>query len=91
MTGKEIVADIEKWKTDIHYNKFYVGITDNIQERLFGYHKPNCGYIYRQADTEELARNVEKYFIKKGMQGGTGGGKRPTFVYVYVISENTVE
>jgi len=91
MTGKEIVAEIEKWCGEIPYKYFYIGITDNINERLFGYHKPDAGYIHSMADNEKTARNVEKYFLNKGMQGGSGGGKQPTYVYVYLISKDTVE
>ena len=91
MTGKEIVSQIEAWREDIPYRYFYIGITDNIQERLFNYHQPDSGHNYFQADTEEIARSVERYFLKKGMQGDTGGGKQPIYVYVYLISPNTKE
>ncbi|MEA5034222.1 hypothetical protein SDC9_104364 [bioreactor metagenome] len=91
MTKQEIIDIIDNWRNDIPYEYFYIGITDNINERLFGYHKPDAGCDFYQADSETIARDVEKYFLNKNMKGGTGGGKKPTFVYVYQITENTVE
>lgn len=91
MTGSEIANAIEEWRANIPYSCLYIGITDNIKERLFGYHKVQSRYIYQLADTESLARDLEKFFLAKGMKGGTGGGKRPTYVYVYVITKNTIQ
>jgi hypothetical protein len=36
-----------------------------------------------QADSEGIARDVEKYFLGKGMKGDTGGGENPTYVYIF--------
>jgi hypothetical protein len=78
-----------------NWSDFYVGITDNVEERLHGFHKvPKEGhwFIYCPADSEDIARNVEKYFLKKGMDGDTGGGDDDTiFVYCYEIGPNTKE
>ena len=35
------------------------------------------------ADSESIARSVEKHFLDKGCKGGGGGGINPTFVYVF--------
>ena len=35
------------------------------------------------ADTEKEARNVESYFIDKGMKGGTGGLGSADYVYIF--------
>lgn len=76
------------------YNAYYVGITKNIDNRLFGDHKvPNIHcWIYRQAADDTDARAVEKYFLDKGMQGGGGGGDIDSvYVYVYKIASFTNE
>jgi hypothetical protein len=36
-----------------------------------------------QADTEAIVRNVEKYFLDKGMKGDTGGGEHSTYIYSF--------
>ena len=92
---KDIDAHLQK-SSKQYYSDFYVGITDNIQERVFGYHKvPQTGYwfITRGADTEQIARDVEKHYLDLGMDGGTGGGTGgdTKIVYCYEIGPNTKE
>lgn len=100
MTYNDIIKSIDDHlsKSPKHYYKeYYIGITDNIEERLFGYHKVNRNsdwWIYCRADTEEIARDVEAYYLGKGMDGGTGGGKgngQTKYVYCYEITNNTKE
>jgi len=80
-----------------YYKDFYIGITDNIEERLFGYHKvrkQGNWWIYCKGDTEEIARQVEKYYLDKGMKGGPGGGAgsgQTRFIYCYEITNKTQE
>ena len=78
-----------------YYNDFYIGITDNIEERLFGFHKvPREGhwYIWRPADSAETARKIERYYLAKGMDGDTGGGDGDTrYVYCYEIKKGTTK
>lgn len=94
MDESSIKAEIEKHlkeSTKRHYSDFYIGITDNIETRLHGFHRvPNEGhwFIWAQADSEEVARKVEKYYLDQGMDGGTGGGNEDTlYVYCYEIEE----
>jgi hypothetical protein len=72
-----------------------VGITCDIEQRLFGYHrvpKQNHWFIYRRATDSEQARAIEAAYHKAGCQGGCGGGDHTaTYVYAYVIKPNTVE
>ena len=98
MTYNEIITAINEHLGNSlkqHWKDFYVGITDNVDERLFGFHKvPEEGYwfITCPADSEDIARDVEKHFLTKGMDGGTGGGDEDTtFVYCYEIGPNTRE
>lgn len=94
----QIVADInshlEKSQKQ-YYSDFYVGITNDIQRRLFDEHKvseKNGWWIYRQAIDKKTAQYVEEYFLNKGMKGDTGGGTDDSsFVYCYEITNYTVE
>lgn len=80
-----------------YYQNYYIGITNDVKERLFNYHKVDEGndwWIYCRADTEEICREVEKFYLDKGMDADTGGGNPntpPTFVYCYEINEHTKE
>ena len=35
-----------------------------------------------EAHSKQIARNVEAYFLDKGMKGG-GGGDHPNWVYIF--------
>lgn len=100
MTQEEIIKDFDEHLQKSggrYYSEFYVGITNDVEERLFGTHKvsrENHWWIYALADTEEIARMVEKYYLGKGMRGGTGGGTGngdARYVYCYVVTTYTVE
>jgi hypothetical protein len=100
MTYGEIINSIETHlskSTKKFYKDFYIGITDNVDQRLFGYHqvsRTNGWWIYCSADTEEIARQVEAYYLEKGMDGGKGGGKgegNTKIVYCYEITNLTKE
>lgn len=94
----QIVADInshlEKSQKQ-YYSDFYVGITNDIERRLFDEHKvseKNGWWIYRQAIDKKTAQHVEEYFLNKGMKGDTGGGTDDSsFIYCYEITNYTVE
>jgi len=36
-----------------------------------------------RAKSAKQAREIEKYFIEKGMAGDIGGGTNPIYVYVF--------
>jgi len=59
-----------------------IGVTDNPKRRKSEHGDPKYWH-YWDADTESDARNVEKYFIKKGMKGGTGGNGHADYVYIF--------
>lgn len=75
--------------------RLYIGITNNIDRRLFGFHKvpkENYWWICLPADDAGTARKIERYYLEKGMQGGTGGGNNNSkIVYCYEISKKTRE
>ena len=76
-------------------SNWYVGITSNINDRLFGDHRvPRSGhwYIFRRAYSDAQARAIEKAYHDAGCQGSEGGGdSSAVFVYAYVVTAETVE
>lgn len=98
MTYNEIIAAIDGHlgkSSKQYYSNFYVGISDDIDERLHGFHKvPKQGRWFRwcPVDTVDIASNVEKHYLALGMDGGPGGGDDDTFyVYCYEIGPDTKE
>lgn len=92
MTFQEIVDAINGHLTSsgLEYGDCYVGITKDIQSRLFGDHKvPEKDHwrIHKTADSDDIARDVEVHFQNLGMKGDTGGGGQTSnIVYAYKIS-----
>ena len=96
MTRDSIIRDITKYMEEFggYYSDWYVGIASSPKERLFDAHNVEKdggnGWIYLEADTESIAREVESYFInQKKTRGGTGGGTYPRYVYAYKITSDT--
>ena len=82
--------------TGVAYNRWYVGIASDPKARLFTDHnvsEESGQWVYKDAGTEAVARQVEQYIINThNTQGGTGGGdESTTFVYAYVIINTTRE
>jgi hypothetical protein len=79
------------------FAKFYIGITNDIERRLFGEHNVSKEqgtqwWIYKKAIDAKDARAVEQHFLDKGMKGGSGGGDdNSVFVYCYEITKDTEE
>lgn len=97
-TKIQIIADINSHlqkSSKQYYSDFYIGITNDVERRLFNEHnvsKNGAWWIYREADSKDIAQAVEEYFLEKGMQGDTGGGNEDSvYVYCYEITTNTVE
>ena len=94
-TKEKIIADITNYLQTSNYPGFYIGITNDVERRLFEEHnvsKQNGCWIYIEADSKSIAQDVEEYFLDKGMQGDTGGGNDDsTYVYCYQITLYTVE
>jgi len=66
-----------------NYSAWTIGVTDDPARRRMQHDNPSVWYQW-DADTETIARNVETYFIAKGMEGGTGGGGRADYVYIFI-------
>ena len=84
MKEAEIISEIAKVVRTYHL--WTIGITADPEQRK-SQHKSDGKDVssWRQwkADTEQQARNVEHYFLDKGIEGGGGGGDRPTYVYIF--------
>ncbi len=79
-----------------NYSSWYVGIATSPKNRLFEDHnvdEKNDRWIYVLANSSDIAREIEKYFIEKlGTDGGTGGGDDSSkYVYAYKKTSSTKE
>lgn len=86
MNEAELKAAIEARIGSTQCSIWTIGITDDPSRRKSEHEAEGKDVKYWRdwkADTETVARNVEAYFIDKGMKGSTGGGERPTYVYVF--------
>lgn len=93
-----VINDIFQYirKTNISFSEWYIGITEDVQARLFeghGVNKENDYWIYRECFSAEAARRVEQYFITNYQTDGASGGgsDASTFVYVYKKERHTKE
>ena len=89
----EIVAEIVSRFKAYPYSEWYCGITSDIESRVHGDHnvpKEDDAFYAVLADSDEIARDVEDFFHKKGMEGEGGGGLSSSkYVYVYHITPST--
>ena len=97
-TKVQIIADFDahlQKSSKKYYSDFYVGITNDIERRLFTEHnvkKEGAWWIYREATDKTTAQEVEEYYLGKGMKGDTGGGTDDSiYVYCYEIKSYTKE
>ena len=81
MTESAIKAKIEA-VVQGNYSAWTIGITDD-PDRRKGEHGNPPGWRHWYADTEQIARDVEKHFLAKDMKGDTGGGFSPNYVYIF--------
>ena len=88
MTYQNIVNELYNYytKSGGDYNNWYVGITNDIDSRLYGDHNVSRKgvWYHAEADSNDVARQVENHFLDLGMDGKGGGGKsNSNFVYTY--------
>lgn len=87
----DIIKDIKDYVGKENYSKWYVGITNDIDRRLFGEHnvdRKQDYWIYRTASSKSVAQEIEEYFLDAGMDGDTGGGNDDTKI-VYAFKKNS--
>lgn len=95
-TKEQIIIDINRYilKDGSDFRNWYVGISASPRERLFNGHgvqEDSDAWIYHEAPSSLIARDVEDYFINvAGTQGGGGGGDVSSrSVYAYKIKPHT--
>lgn len=76
-----IKAAIEKIVTN--YSVWTIGVTDDPDRRRREHGNPKFWHHW-DADSEQVARNIEAYFLDKGMKGAPGGGGRADYVYIFI-------
>ena len=87
---KRLETYMSKFEGD--YSDWYIGITKDLEEGLFQLHKveENGIWISFGADTDEVAKKVEKYFLDKKTDGNPKDLEENTrIVYVYKKNSNT--
>jgi hypothetical protein len=67
----------------LHPPSYITGITID-PDRCKTEHDIPVRWHQWEADTETIARNIERHFITKGMKGDIGGGLNPTWVYIFM-------
>jgi hypothetical protein len=77
-----------------YWKEWYVGISKDARDRLFNGHsvkEKGDWWIYRQATSSTVAREVESHFVDtQGTDGGTGGGDQSSdMVYAYKKAAHT--
>ena len=90
MDHSTIINEIEQFMSKFggYYSDWYVGIATNPKDRLFNDHnvnEQNDVWIFRTADTDDIARSIEQYFLtQRETDGGPGGGSNSSkVVYAY--------
>lgn len=81
MSEQGIVNAIDGYISS-NYSKWTVGITSHPDDRKQAHGSPASWHCW-DADTEIIARRIEKYFLDKGCKGDTGGGFAPHYVYIF--------
>ena len=98
MKKNDIIKDItnhvnNNWPKGAVRKSFYIGIAADARDRLFNDHQVNEKsdiWIWRPADSDQIARDVEKHFLDLGLDGGPGGGDENTKqVYCFFQNEHT--
>jgi hypothetical protein len=82
MESKEEIKRKINGKVKGEYHKFQVGVTDKPPRRKYTHGKTPEWEKYNPS-TENVARELEQYFLKKGMKGGTGGRGSAKYLYIF--------
>lgn len=88
---KKIGSEIQR--VGLPHSRWYVGIAENPKERVFGAHSVSEEldiFFICKANSAEEARIAENELLKKGCDGGSGGGNQDSiWVYAYLKSNRT--
>jgi len=69
---QEIIDHIKNQFRNVSYMNCYIGITSNVESHLLSDHnvsRENGHWIYRATSSENVARQIEQYFLDRGMDG----------------------
>ena len=80
-TETKIKAGIEKLVNS--YSLWTIGLTDD-PNTLEGNPSSPAGWHLWDADSDEVARNVEQHFVGKGMESSSGGFRGAEYVYIFL-------
>ena len=86
MTKQEIIDAIEKKRSNSQYSSWTIGVTDDPATRKSQHEskgKDVSSWKHWKTDSEQIGRDVERYFLAKGMQGDDGGGGNAGYVYIF--------
>jgi hypothetical protein len=90
MNKSDIMVAIKHKVNTTNYSAWRIGLTHDLEERKRYWEETekqdiSCWWDW-EADSLADAQEIEAYFIKKGMKGGTGGdmsAHKKTFVYIF--------
>jgi len=75
------------------FQDWYAGVAANAKEKLFNDHgvkETGDAWICRQCVNDVTARQIERYFMKKGCKGGPVDEEESTrFFYAYMMQPHT--
>ena len=86
MNKPEIISAIKNRTSGTKYSIWTIGVTDDPTNRKSQHSNDGENVRYWtqwKADSESVGREVEKYFLDKGMKGDTGGGGNAGYVYMF--------
>lgn len=90
MTAQQIYEAVLAHVGTDNLANWYIGITNNVEERLFRYHNVNRtsnGWCHAQAIDHTHSRATEAGLLKLGFDGGSGGGDH-TAIHVYAFRKD---
>jgi len=79
MNKFELILQIEAFFKS-RYNAWCLGITDRPMEREFELRHPKNWHVW-EADTQEIAKEIEELFVQKGCKCVYGDSGR--FIYMF--------
>jgi hypothetical protein len=75
------------------YQDWYAGVAADPKAKLFNDHcvkETEDAWICRQCVSNNAAREIERYFVKKGCKGGPVDEEQSArFIYAYMIQSHT--
>lgn len=83
--ARRIATSVESAGYAGRYAEWYVGITNNLQDRMAEHGlPPSYNYFYVETGNRVVAGEAERLLLAVGFDGGPGGGPDATFVYAFL-------